>query len=104
MLCDLADQRWPAPSCLSRRPTSHAKSLTGTGQRFIGLSCSHSLFILCLQLLVNVLRDYKQRNIGLVLANPSEKVMSMLERTTLPDEIGNPGLCAEGTASCRCCM
>ena len=47
----------------------------------------------CLQLLAIVLRDYKQRSIGLVLANPSEKVMSMLERTTLPDEIGEPGLC-----------
>ena len=68
--------------------------LTGDGQRSLDFSCSHSLSLLCLQLLANVLRDYKQRNVGLILANPSEKVMSMLERTTLPDEIGKPGLCA----------
>ena len=83
---------------------SRAGSLTGTRQRFPGLSCSHSLPILCLQLLVNVLRDYKQRNVGLVLANPSEKVMSLLERTTLPDEIGEPGLGAGSAASCGRCM
>lgn len=89
----LHQQALGSPPCLSYGRTCSTTKLADAVQSSHSSSRIHSMPLPCLQLLANVLRDYKQRSIGLVLANPSEKVMSMLERTTLPDEIGEPGLC-----------
>ena len=40
------------------------------------------------KLLYNILSNYKQQGVTLVLANPSDKVMQVLERTDLPEKIG----------------